>query len=331
MLKKEIRDRPREKKAPVNRKLLIWLFILTGLVSFLLWWRGKVIHGGGPVTGGSGDIRWVIEPTGVRLSPSPSLRSPKLLIQQIERLTATASGTYAIYVYHLDNKTAYGINEKEEMPGASLMKIPVLITTIQKIEKGELKFEERYTLEEADRSTGSGPLQFKPVGTSYTIDELLTYLGKNSDNTAWVMFNRRFGKKAIQQTLDGLGLSGSDYDQLTTTATDVAKMWEYLYAGKITETNRERVWGYLTDSIYEDRIPAGLVGTGAQVVGHKVGTDAQVWADAGIISCQLSVVGCRAKPLVMVILNKGVKRVEATEIVPRIAQLIWKFENNQKL
>lgn len=318
------------KKEPVNRKLLMWLFILTGVISLFLWWRGKAIHESGPVTNTSGDMRFVIEPTrsSPGLSPSLGLRNTKKIIGEIEKLTATASGTYAVYVYHLEDKDSYGVNETLEMPGASIMKLPVIMTVMKMIESGNLKLDDKYTLEEADRAAGSGPLQYKKAGESYNLDELLGYLGKNSDNTAWVMFNRRLGKNAIQDTIDSEGLVNTDYKNLTTTGVDTARMWKFFYSGKIGEENRRKIWGYLTNSIYEDRIPAGLADTEATIVGHKVGTDIDIWADTGIVSCKLSVARCKAKPFVMVIMNREVKRSEAVEIVPGMAKLIWEFENS---
>jgi hypothetical protein len=313
-----------DKKPPVNRKLLVWVFVLTGLVSLFFWWRGREMRGNLPLPDTTSDLHFVIKPTEKIWDRDSDLRVEKILTE-IKEITATASGTYVVYVYHLDDGTAFGINETVEMPGASIMKIPVMITAVNKIEKGELRFEDRYILEEADRAVGSGPLQFKQAGTSYSIDQLLSYLGKNSDNTAWVMFNRRWGKPAIEDTIVRLGMTDSNYDQLTTTAVDVAKMWKYLYDGPIIPANKMRIWGYLTESIYEDRIPAGLAGTGAEIMGHKVGTDADVWADAGIIKCEINNPQCTNKPFI--IMNKEVKRAEATGIVPKIAKLIWEFEN----
>lgn len=321
---------PKDKKPPVNRKLLVWVFLLTGLVSLFFWLRGRFVRGVqlvGEVP--SGEMRWVIEPTGQETVNSNSDQVIKVL-DQVREITATVSGTYAVYVKRLDGTGAYGFNEDVQMPGASLLKLPAMITVIEKVERGDLDLTDKYTLEEADRAVGSGPLQFKQAGTSYTLDELLNYLGKNSDNTAWVMFNRRLGGEEIELTMKKMGLMSSDYGELTTTARDVSRMWEYLYGGGISPSNQKRVWGYLTESIYEDRLPAGLESTGAEIVGHKVGTDIGVWADAGIIKCRIENGECRVEPFILVIMNDGVKRAEAMGIVPEIAKMIWTFENSTK-
>jgi hypothetical protein len=79
---------------------------------------------------------------------------------------------------------------------------------------------------------------------------------------------------------------------------------------------------WLTDSIYEDRIPRG-VPEGVKVV-HKVGTDTGVWVDGGIIECKSGrVEECKTEPLVIVILNKNTKRSEAEKAVPQLVRIIW--------
>lgn len=261
-----------------------------------------------------------IEPTR-KTTPKPDLRQ-KQLLEAIKNIVATTSGQYAIAVYHLDEGTEYGFNQKIQMPAASLMKLPVFLTVLDKIKKGDLEFEDKYTMEEADRAAGSGPLQFKTAGSSYTVDELLTYLGKNSDNTAWVMFNRRLGMMTMEQTMKNIGMTSSNYREVTTTAEDTVKIWKYIYN---FDYGREKLWGYLTGSIYEDRMPVGIFDDEVEII-HKVGTDAGVWADAGIIKCSILNTQCSFKPFILVILNDGVKRAEAEGVVPEIARKIWEYE-----
>jgi beta-lactamase class A len=247
-------------KKPVNRGLLVVVFVVTGLASLFFWWRGIQLRN--PKEGiqnvENGKLK---TENGIQKTEN---RKQSMLIQEIEDLVATASGRYAVYVYQLTDKTGFGMNETERMPAASIMKIPVMTAVMQKVDKGELTLDQTYTLEGADRATGSGPLQFKTAGTSYSIDELLGYLGKNSDNTAWVMFNRRLGVKTMEDEVARLGMKDSSYDDLVITAADATKMFEYIYE------ERKQLFSYLTGSIYEDRIPVGLAGAGVQII-HKVG------------------------------------------------------------
>lgn len=244
----------------------------------------------------------------------------------IKEMTATASGSYAVYVYRLEEKTGYGYNEVTVMPAASIMKIPVMVAVINKSNTGELKLSDEYTLADEDKRTGAGPVEYLPTGTILTIDELMSYLGKNSDNTAWWVLRQKVGKQAVDDVVSELGMKNSSYEDQMTTAADMTKMWAGLYSGKIIGAEGwNKLAGYLVDSVYEDRIPAGLPVDEVRVI-HKVGTLDDVWEDAGIVECQKENLNCKIKPLVIVILNKGINVGEAADVVPEIVKRIWNYE-----
>jgi beta-lactamase class A len=203
------------------------------------------------------------------------------------------------------------------------MKVPVMAAVWREIAAGRLKETDIYVLDEADRATGSGPLQFKPAGSEYTVEELLMYLGKNSDNTAWIMFNRRLGKEPVREIMTEAGMADSSYSDVVTTAADTARLFEFIYNGRAGGSrSREAIFSYLTGSIYEDRIPAGITGTNCEVAAHKVGTDAGVWADAGVLEIQ-------GRAFVVVILNQDINRNKASLMVPDLVRRICEFEENR--
>jgi beta-lactamase class A len=253
------------------------------------------------------------------------------LIDELRERVATASGSYAVYVYELDRGEGWGFNEREVMPGASILKIPAMLAALKRIDNGQWTMGREFELLEADRATGSGPLQFVTAGTKISLERLIFELGKKSDNTAWLMLNRLLGVREIEDVILNMGMLDTKYREGTTTAVDVAKLLAKVYEGEVlSRQSRERVWEYLTDSIYEDRIPIGITGEGVSIV-HKVGTLADVWSDAGIIECKGVRAGeCKWGPFVVVILNKGVKRVEAEGLVPWITGRVWEYEKGRK-
>jgi beta-lactamase class A len=310
------------KKKKVNRTRLVIFFLITGLLSLGLWWRGKAIHGKIDLTGLTEPLKisYVVEPTPT--TETMVKKQSEKLVADIGQLVGTASGTYAFYVFRPESGVSYGLRENEVMPGASIMKVPVIVNVQEAIANGRISPDDTYTMEEADRATGSGPLQFELAGKTYKISELLTYLGKNSDNTAWVMFNRRLGYDTIEDTVAEMGMTETSYRDLNTTAKDVARMFAYIYRNKAGgETGKEAIWGYLSDSIYEDRISMGIP-DGVDLV-HKVGTDADIWSDAGVIIPKSG----KIEPFILVILDKGVDRNEAANLVPEITRRVWDFES----
>ena len=80
-----------------------------------------------------------------------------------------------------------------------------------------------------------------------------------------------------------------------------------------------RVENEATQGIGPHRIPPPQ-GLPADVkVAHKIGTLVGVYADAGIVFAP--------RPFVLVIMTKGARENEALEVLPKITQVIWEYEN----
>lgn len=262
------------------------------------------------------------------IKPTPRLGTLRVIKQtgyaeKIQQLVATTSGTYGVYVYNLKRETGFGLDEAEVMPSGSFLKVPLLVTVLKMIHEEKMSLSSVYILNEADKVSGSGPIEFFSAGTGLSVNDLLTYLGKNSDNTAWKVLERMVGKDELEKTMKVLNMKNSSYSNLETTAEDVGNMFIKLYRGEAFGLQWEDLVPYLTDSIYEDRIPLGLPSNLVRVV-HKVATLDDAWGDAGIVEPDKG--ENSFDPYVIVIVNKGVDRQEATELVPKISGLVWKWE-----
>jgi len=58
-------------------------------------------------------------------------------------LTKDLRGSYGVYVYRMDDRKEYGLNQDKIFPAASLMKLPVMITLYQKVETGKVDLENK--------------------------------------------------------------------------------------------------------------------------------------------------------------------------------------------
>ncbi|MDZ7587050.1 MAG: serine hydrolase, partial [Patescibacteria group bacterium] len=178
------------KRMPVNRKLIGWVFGITGVMSLFFWWRG-----GSRVKLVSSEVRGVqglFEPLKISYTVEQkkvggewdASRTAAKLISQLRQKMSQAQGRYSVYVFRLDKKMGYGINEDEKMPAASIMKVPIMLAVMRKIEDGELKLDDIYVLRDSDKQSGSGPIEFMDAGTALTARQLVEEMMKKSDNTA---------------------------------------------------------------------------------------------------------------------------------------------------
>ncbi len=287
------------KRMPVNRKLIGWVFVVTGVVSGWLWWgeqKPKL-----PAL----KISYLIE-NKEGAGERDASRETNRLVNQVQDKLKSAQGSWAVAVYRLDEKKGYGIREDAVLPAASIMKVPILLAAVKKLNPDDV-----YVLRGEDKQSGSGPVEFMDAGTKLSVQDLLTYMAKNSDNTAAYVLANMVGRDFIKQLMRDMGMIDSSFDDNITTVGDVEMMWRKIY-----EEKNQQVLDLLQDSIYEDRVPLGLP-DGVNFV-HKVGTDLDIWSDAGIVMAE--------KPFVLVIMNEKVDVDEAKKLVPELAKLIWDYE-----
>jgi beta-lactamase class A len=232
--------------------------------------------------------------------------------------TKNLSGEYTFYYIRLSDGFAYGIDEKEEMQAASLIKLPVFATLYREAEAGAINLDEKYSLKSTDKVAGSGSLYSKPAGTQLTYRELARYMGKESDNTAFNILRKKLGDSKITETINDLGMSKTSLSENSTSPYDIAIFFKKLWLNEIMSgQSRDEILGYLTDTIYEDWLGKGITGI---KVAHKYGSEVHVVNDAGIVLSD--------KPFVLVILTKGIIEKEANAALPELAKMIFEGQKN---
>jgi len=314
LLRAKERESKKVKETKGSSKWVFGLLTASIFLSLVFWlWgsfsRGDLIKRGAR---SPASVSWP--------SPTPTLIPKKTeeIREKIKALTAPLKGTYGVFVFNLTTKESYGLSQDEVFTAASLIKLPVILTLYQEVEEGSLSLETKYTLWQEDKRSGSGSLVGKPVGTVYTYQKLAELMGQQSDNTAFAALTRILGEKKIQTTIDSLGMSKTSFTRNETTPTDIGLFFRKLYGGSvITREHRDEILEFLTNTIYEDRIPAG-VPEGTRVA-HKIGTELGVFSDSGVVFA--------SRPFVLVIMSKNALEKEAKTALVEITKAVWEFEN----
>ncbi|MCL5091106.1 MAG: class A beta-lactamase-related serine hydrolase, partial [Patescibacteria group bacterium] len=151
---------------------------------------------------------------------------------------------------------------------------------------------------------------------SITYRRMAELMGQQSDNTAFNIISQTLGGEKIQKVIDNLGMRETSFAENETSAGDIGLLLEKIYRGQVlNQESREEILSFLTKTIWEDRIPAGVP---ADIrVAHKIGTEVGVISDAGIIYGE--------KPFVLVIMSEGVNEIEAKKALPDITKKIWEM------
>jgi beta-lactamase class A len=214
-------------------------------------------------------------------------------------MSQAASGVYGFYILNLNTEENYGVNEDEAFQAASLIKLPVMAAIYSEYEKGNL---------DLDDNAGD---------SEYSYRGMVEAMGKRSDNTAFNLGVELLGEDLIESYIDKLGMSNTSYEGNETTPRDIGIFFKSLWERKIVDRgSRDEILKSLTDTIYEDWIPAGIPDVR---VAHKFGREVHVVNDAGIVFGE--------DPYVLVIMSKGVVEAEADKLIPELAGLLHRFEN----
>lgn len=131
--------------------------------------------------------------------PSDTILNFTNLRTYLRKFADSAPNFIGIYFEYLPTGTTVGINDRETLFAASLLKIPMVMEVMKRIEKGEIKEDEELVIEEEDIDKKYGKLWQKGVGTRLSIREVIKQAIVESDNTAYRMLRRRIEDRDLSE------------------------------------------------------------------------------------------------------------------------------------
>lgn len=262
----------------------------------------------------------VISPTPTITQKKVKFSSPQELIQKLEKEITQAGGTYSIYLYDINHKKGYGINEQTVFTAASLNKIPILAALYYLAGKNEIDLEKIIVPQSGDiQDYGTGSIRYDKPGTPYSIKTLARLMMEKSDNTAaYILGSLIIGLDKIQSLTNSWGLTQTDIVENKTSAKDMAILLIKMYKGEVTKPALIlEMLGFMDKSDFDDRIPKGVPEN--IKVYHKTGDEVGKIHDAGIIDLP-------EKPYYLGILTSDMTDEEKTKgIMALISKWVFEF------
>ncbi len=128
------------------------------------------------------------------------------LIDDLTELLATIEGHTGVYARRLDDpEPAAQLHADRSFTLASVVKLPMLIHLLGKVEAGDLDLSARIAQTEADRVPGSGLLQTFDPGLQPTLHDLLRLMMIISDNQATDAVLALSSKEAVEAEIQARG------------------------------------------------------------------------------------------------------------------------------
>lgn len=224
----------------------------------------------------------------------PERRPDAALASVLERSIDPSNGVAGVYVKSLSSGASAAIREDRVFPTASLFKIPILVEVLRQQSLGLVDTKTRVQLQQKHWAEGSGVLQAE-IGNSFTVQELVDYMIRVSDNTAALALLDLVGTDNVNLTLQANGLEntrlrigwpskdwGGEPGENTTTAREMGTLLEKIATARIlNEKASEEAMRILSQkqqvSWLTGRLPSGIP------VAHKTGELLGVRHDAGVV------------------------------------------------
>jgi beta-lactamase class A len=118
------------------------------------------------------------------------------LRKQLEIIVTGFHGKIGVSLHHLKTNDRVDLRGDEQFPTGSTIKVAMLCVVMEKVEKGELNYYQKFPLTEDDISGGTGFLRNYQIGKQVTLKELLHQMITASDNTATRMVLKAIGSDA---------------------------------------------------------------------------------------------------------------------------------------
>jgi beta-lactamase class A len=261
------------------------------------------------------------------LNPARSIYKQENLIVNIQplrdELNVIGSSTdISIYFEYLPTGANIAVNKDAEFFPASLLKLPVAIAVAKKIDEGKWQWKNELVLMGGDKDDKFGDLYKEPIGSVFTIEDLVKKSLAQSDNTAYRILLRNLEQGELENLQHHLGLDEFISNDGKISAKKYSVIIRSLYnSSYLSDDSSQKLLSFIAESKFDQYLAAGLPKD--TIFAHKIGiSDEQdVVLDSGIIFLP-------GRPYILSVMIKTHDIDGATYKMKDISQKVYDYINN---
>jgi len=232
------------------------------------------------------------------------------LQRSLDSLAGGFRGVVGYSIHNLDAGTRLSLRGDEPFPTASLVKVPVLITLFELVERGMIGLDDKLTVLRIDKVGGAGQLQFLHDGAEITVRDAAWLMTTISDNTATNLLLDRINIRRVWARMDSLGFprtrvhhksflrtvssvapdSSAKYGLGVSTPNEMARVFELLVRGRAVSPRADSVMldilAHNEDGQMLQRFVADLRSP------HKTGADDGIRTECAVWTLPDRVIAC---------------------------------------
>lgn len=140
---------------------------------------------------------------------------------------ANASGQWSLYFKNLQTSYEYGYNDENLMDTMSIIKIPLLLTLLKKVEEGTIDLQQEITITNGHKRFGTGIISSLDAGIKISIRDAAVLMISLSDNSATdILYDVIGGFEEVNICMAELGLNqikclGTSFDWFQALASSI--------------------------------------------------------------------------------------------------------------
>jgi beta-lactamase class A len=131
------------------------------------------------------------------------------LQKELNTLAAQHKGKVGFYAKDLKTGATVAINPDVAVPTASVIKLPVMVEAYYQVKAGKHHLDDRLKLTKENQVEGSGVLTLLQPGLEPTLQDAITLMITQSDNTATNMVIDAIGIPAVNERIAAMGLKNT--------------------------------------------------------------------------------------------------------------------------
>ena len=268
-------------------------------------------------------------------------KTDKKLEAKLQQAIAGFNGDIGIYVKSLRTGKIVAINADTIFPTSSIVKVPILLGVMDKINKGELDYDSSFTYKDSLLYAGSDILGGFKDNEKILLKKVIMLMLTTSDNTASLWLQSIAGKGTrINEILDSIGMKSTRVNSRTpgrednrtlygwgqTTPSEMGTIFEKIYSNEIFSAAAcERMMRCLGRNYWDEdeaisQIPPTI----------------EVFSKNGCVNASRSevlLVNAPSNPYIFCIFTKNNKDIswthsnEAWMMARKISKMLWEYFN----
>jgi len=265
-------------------------------------------------------------------------KTDRILTEKTNSLLKGFNGVVGVYIKDLKKNKIVSINADTLFPTASMVKVPILLGIMDKIEKGQLQYHQEFIYKDSLLYSGSDILGAFKNNESIELAKLIMLMLTTSDNTAslWLQSIAGTGTR-INELLDSNGFQFTRVNSRTTgrqanreafgwgqtTPFEMAQLLEKIYEGKLISNNASKKMLRLLGRNYWDEQAISQIPPDIFVASKNGAVDAS--------RSELLLVMAPEHPYIFCICTKQNKdiswedRNEAWMLAKNLSKLLWDY------